>query len=258
MDSSPGTGRPQRRGVHHSGSTPYIERPCLTIGLTVQPEVLQGFAGRPGFRGRGLLARFLYSLPESLVGRRQAGAPPVPQAVADRYALELHALAASLATPAGNEGPALLALDREAAELLLGFERDLEPRLAAGSGDLAHWPAGQPSSPAPPAAWPPSSTWPSISATAGPNPSAPHLRRRHPTGRLPHRARPSRVRSDGCRPPHRRRPLAPGLDRPDQPPPVQPPRRPPGRSPRPLRHDHRPRTSPAAARGARLPAPGRP
>jgi replicative DNA helicase len=34
--------------------------------------------------------------------------------------------------------PALLALDREAAELLLGFERDLEPRLAAGSGDLAH------------------------------------------------------------------------------------------------------------------------
>jgi replicative DNA helicase len=73
-----------------------------------------------------------------VVGSRQAGAPPVPPAVADRYTLELHALAASLATPAGNEGPALLALDREAAELLLGFERDLEPRLAAGSGDLAH------------------------------------------------------------------------------------------------------------------------
>jgi Protein of unknown function (DUF3987) len=85
-----------------------------------------------------LLARFLYSLPESLVGSRQAGAPPAPPAVADRYTLELHALAASLATPAGNEGPALLALDREAAELLLGFERDLEPRLAAGSGGLAH------------------------------------------------------------------------------------------------------------------------
>jgi hypothetical protein len=116
----------------------YIERPCLTIGLTVQPEVLQGLAGRPGFRGRGVLARFLYSLPESLVGRRQAGAPPVPPGVADRYTLEIQTLAASLATPAGNEGPALLALDREAAELLLGFERDLEPRLAADSGDLAH------------------------------------------------------------------------------------------------------------------------
>ena len=116
----------------------YIGRPCLTIGLAVQPEVLRGLASRPGFGGRGLLARFLYSLPQSLVGRRQAGAPPVPPAVADRYTLELHALAASLATPDGNEGPALLTLDREAAELLLGFERDLEPRLAAGSGDLAH------------------------------------------------------------------------------------------------------------------------
>jgi replicative DNA helicase len=124
--------------VDRRGRPPeYVERPCLTIGLAVQPEVLQGLAGRPGFRGRGLLARFLYSLPASLVGRRQAGAPPVLTAVADRYALELQALAASLATPAGAD-PTLLTLDPQAGELLLGFERDLEPRLAAGSGDLAH------------------------------------------------------------------------------------------------------------------------
>jgi hypothetical protein len=58
--------------------------------------------------------------------------------VADRYALELQALAASLIAPVGDDGPAVLALDQAAAELLLGFERDLEPRLAAGSGDLAH------------------------------------------------------------------------------------------------------------------------
>jgi hypothetical protein len=58
--------------------------------------------------------------------------------VADRYALELQALAASLAIPAGDDGPALLALDQAAGELLLGFERELEPRLAADGGDLAH------------------------------------------------------------------------------------------------------------------------
>jgi replicative DNA helicase len=104
----------------------------------VQPEVLRGLASRPGFGGRGLLARFLYSLPTSLVGRRQAGAPPVPPAVADRYALELHALAATLAVPAGDDRPALLTLEQAAGELLLAFERELEPRLAAGSGDLAH------------------------------------------------------------------------------------------------------------------------
>jgi replicative DNA helicase len=127
--------------VDRRGRPPeYVERPCLTIGLTVQPEVLQGLAGRPGFGGRGLLARFLYSLPTSLVGRRQPGAPPVPTPIADRCTLELQALAASLtsaAGPAGDEGPALLVLDQQAAERLLAFERELEPRLAAGSGDLA-------------------------------------------------------------------------------------------------------------------------
>jgi hypothetical protein len=115
----------------------YVERPCLTIGLTVQPEVLQGLAGRPGFRGRGLLARFLYSLPPSMVGRRQAGAPPAPQAVTNRYALELQALAASLTRPPDDD-PTVLTLDPQGDELLLGLERALEPRLAANSGDLAH------------------------------------------------------------------------------------------------------------------------
>src|SRR5829696_6634709 len=55
--------------VDRRGRPPeYVERPCLTIGLAVQPEVLRGLASRPGFGGRGLLARFLYSLPPSLVG----------------------------------------------------------------------------------------------------------------------------------------------------------------------------------------------
>ena len=115
----------------------YVQRPCLTIGLTVQPEVLQGLASRPGFRGRGLLARFLYSLPSSLVGHRQPGAAPVPEPVADRYTLELRTLAASL-TDSASDDPTVLTLDPPAGELLLDLERDLEPRLAAGNGDLAH------------------------------------------------------------------------------------------------------------------------
>ena len=125
--------------VDRRGRPPeYVERPCLTIGLAVQPAVLRGLAARPGFGGRGLLARFLYSLPESLVGRRQVGPPTVPAAVADHYTRELQALAASLSTPAGDDEPAVLTLGQEAGELLLAFERDLEPRLAADRGDLAH------------------------------------------------------------------------------------------------------------------------
>ena len=117
--------------VDRRGRPPeYVERPCLTIGLTVQPEVLRGLAGRPGFGGRGLLARFLYSLPTSLVGHRDPGAPTVPQSVTDRYTLELQALAASLSSTA-NDHPTELILDPHAGDLLLGFERDLEPRLVS-------------------------------------------------------------------------------------------------------------------------------
>jgi replicative DNA helicase len=124
--------------VDRRGRPPeYVDRPCLTIGLTVQPDVLRGLAGRPGFRGRGLLARFLYSLPPSLVGHRKPGAPPVPPAVTDRYTLELQTLAASLTTPASDD-LTVLTLDPQAGDLLLTFERDLEPRLAADRGDLAH------------------------------------------------------------------------------------------------------------------------
>src|SRR5215208_6589142 len=126
----------------------YIERPCLTIGLTVQPEVLRGLAGRPGFGGRGLLARFLYSLPASLVGRRQSGAPPVPPAVADRYALELQALAVSLSAPADDEGPALLTLDPQAGgSCCSGSSVTWSPgsRPTAASWPIS--PGGRPSSP---------------------------------------------------------------------------------------------------------------
>ena len=161
--------------VDRRGRPPeYVERPCLTIGLAVQPEVLRGLASRPGFGGRGLLARFLYSLPQSLVGRRQPGAPPVPQAVADRYALELQALAASLAIPAGDERPGRCSPStRRRASSCWASSATWSPAWPPAAATSPSWPAGRPSSPAPPAASPPSCTWPATCATAGPGRSAP-------------------------------------------------------------------------------------
>ena len=66
--------RISRKGEH-------VKRPALTMGLAIQPTVLEGLLENSAFRGRGLLARFLYSLPESRIGSRKIEPAPVPDSV---------------------------------------------------------------------------------------------------------------------------------------------------------------------------------
>jgi replicative DNA helicase len=112
----------------------HVDRPALTLGLAVQPEVLRDIAQMPGFRGKGLLARILFAVPENTVGRRRIGADPIPGAIADAYSENLTALVVGLA---GREAPAVLPLSSAANERMLTIERDIEPRLAP-SGTWAH------------------------------------------------------------------------------------------------------------------------
>ncbi|MEV6932063.1 DUF3987 domain-containing protein [Dactylosporangium sp. NPDC051485] len=116
----------------------HVEKPALTLGLAVQPDVLRDIASMPGFRGLGLLARILFSLPENTVGRRKVGADPVPANVATAYTENLSALVLSLAE---WTDPAVLLLTAEANERVLDIERSVEPRLAPGGawGHIVDW-----------------------------------------------------------------------------------------------------------------------
>lgn len=69
------------------GSRPpvFLNSPRLSIGLSPQPDVLRGLANKPGFRGRGLLARFLYLLPISPLGYRTLKSTPIPEEVSNAY-----------------------------------------------------------------------------------------------------------------------------------------------------------------------------
>jgi hypothetical protein len=112
----------------------HIDHPALTLGLALQPEVMRDIARIPGFRGRGLLARILYSLPENTVGRRRIGTPAVPGPIAAAYDRHLQNLVLTLAH---TDQPHLLLLSRTANERVLDLERALEPRLAPHA-ELAH------------------------------------------------------------------------------------------------------------------------
>jgi hypothetical protein len=76
------------------GSRPPVvmQHPALTIGLSPQPGVLRGLTTKPGFRDRGLLARFLYAVPPSRLGYRSLKTKPVPDAVAATYHAAIEAL----------------------------------------------------------------------------------------------------------------------------------------------------------------------
>jgi len=120
-------GRQSRDGDH-------VDKPALTMGLAVQPEILRDIANMPGFRGLGLLARILFALPENTVGFRKVGADPIPTQVAADYLAKLHALVLTLAE---WTDPAVLVLTPDANNLVLDIERAVEPRLAPG-GAWAH------------------------------------------------------------------------------------------------------------------------
>jgi hypothetical protein len=121
----------------------YVESPALTLGLMVQPAVVAGLAREPGFRGRGLVARGLYSMPPNLVGHREIRPQPMSGAVRSTYhqsVLWLLGLKPDLG-PDGLARPHILELTSEACEALLTFASWLEPTMTEGEmlGGIADW-----------------------------------------------------------------------------------------------------------------------
>jgi hypothetical protein len=107
-----------------------LRRPLLTVGLTVQPDIVRKLSTKEGFRGRGLLARFFYSMPKTALGSREVNPPPVDPTV--RAAYNEH-----LVTLLVQATQKLQMVMTEAADVArTAFQRELEPRLGA-DGDLS-------------------------------------------------------------------------------------------------------------------------
>lgn len=113
----------------------FIEHPALTLSLMVQPTLLTNLARNHDFRGRGLLARFLFALPPSKVGHRLVGTDPIPDEIRAEYNGRVKALALSFA--GWGSDPAVLQLTPEAVRLNTAIGQAIEPKLA-GTGDLGH------------------------------------------------------------------------------------------------------------------------
>ncbi|MFC3997968.1 YfjI family protein [Nocardiopsis sediminis] len=113
----------------------HIDNAALTLGLAVQPEVITEIATGPGFRGKGLLGRFLYSLPASNVGTRNVEPDPAPEEVTAAYDTQLQNLVHTLHD---WDDPIQLQQRPEALALLMEHAQIIEARLHPEHGDLGH------------------------------------------------------------------------------------------------------------------------
>lgn len=120
--------------IDRKGRPPeFIDSAALTIGVMIQPAVLATIGEHRQFRGKGLLARFLYCRPGSLVGRRKADPEPVPLSVREAYHGTIRSLAVDLAN---RDERLVLTLDSDAHQLIIQTLEWVEPQLA-DEGELA-------------------------------------------------------------------------------------------------------------------------
>lgn len=125
--------------VDRQGRTAHLDAPALTFGLAIQPEILAELAsgGKRRFRGNGTLARFLFAVPRSNIGKRNVRAVNhIPEEVTKRYQEGLFDL---LAIPPlfceGREIPRRLTLSPEALDSWQAFAEMIERRQGE-NGDL--------------------------------------------------------------------------------------------------------------------------
>lgn len=127
------SGDPER--VDRIGRAPvHLLEPLLTVAISPQPDLLRGLVGKPGFRGRGLLGRFLYFLPPSPLGWRTLETEPVPEALKTAYGNRLRAMLdwPTAINNAGEPRPHILKISAEAYQEWLAFAKYFEKGMRPG------------------------------------------------------------------------------------------------------------------------------
>lgn len=112
----------------------YVKNPRLTILLTVQPKVLESVVNNGTFTGRGLSARFLYSVPKSLVGSRKFETKPIDFDNKKRFSDLIHEI---LKEP--KTATIYISLSNEAYSLLKDYYESFESRLATDLKEIGGW-----------------------------------------------------------------------------------------------------------------------
>jgi replicative DNA helicase len=101
--------------------------------LSVQRYVIEALSKQEGFMGKGILPRFLFAIPDSLVGTRRPDPEALPEALKATYGRRIQEM---LAAPAM---PARIRLSPQAEALRRHASAELEPRLRTDLSEMVPW-----------------------------------------------------------------------------------------------------------------------
>lgn len=110
-----------------------VSKAHIAMVLATQPEILRGLEQRQGFRGRGVIARLWFSIPDGTAGFQKFDAAPIAESVRAKRRAALRAL---LDIPIPGE-PYDLTFAEKAADHLIGLHRDVQLKMRP-EGELSH------------------------------------------------------------------------------------------------------------------------
>lgn len=112
-----------------------LNSPLITMLLYVQPIIIKEVMENSEFVGRGLNARFLYSIPPSTIGKRRYRVMEIPEADRAEYVDTVKRL---LAIPV-PETPKAVELDGDADKIAESFFYEIEKEMEDASPEFRAW-----------------------------------------------------------------------------------------------------------------------
>ncbi len=112
----------------------FVPRPCISLSLMIQPDIVADLAGSNQFRASGLMARFFYAVPVSNVGKRDVRKRSyIPMPIRDGYKAAVLALLEGYPPEPGSDNKAkVLYLDEAAEMAFLDFSQEVEDQQGEG------------------------------------------------------------------------------------------------------------------------------
>lgn len=120
-----------RQGEQAEGRSYRLRHPSIAIGLAVQTSVIRRLAEEQRFMERGLIQRFLFSLPPDNLGHRELDTADVDDRVLRRYALLVSRLL-YLKNPTNGENEKdyfIVRTSQDAKALITNYQREIEELL---------------------------------------------------------------------------------------------------------------------------------